>query len=62
VRKKHNDKEISEEQMFGIDEEIQKITDATMIPIDEMGRRKEAELLQIYFYVKKNKSWDYRRW
>lgn len=47
VRKKHNDKEISEEQMFTIDKEIQKITDATMIPIDEMGRRKEAELLQI---------------
>ena len=47
VRKKHNDKEISEEQMFAIDEEIQKITDATMVPIDEMGKRKETELLQI---------------
>lgn len=47
VRKKHNDKEISEEQMFGIDKGIQKMTDEIMIPVDEMGRRKEAELLQI---------------
>jgi ribosome recycling factor len=47
VRKQHNDKEISEEQMFAIDKEIQKITDETMIPVDEMGRRKEEELLQI---------------
>lgn len=47
VRKKHNDKEISEEQMFRTDEEIQKITDQIMIPVDEMGRRKEAELMQI---------------
>ena len=47
VRKEHNNKEISEEQMFAIDEDIQKITDATMLPVDEMGRRKEAELLQI---------------
>jgi ribosome recycling factor len=47
VRKQHNDKEISEEQMFGIDKEIQKITDEIMIPVDEMGRKKEAELLQI---------------
>ena len=47
VRKQHNDKDISEEQMFRIDEEIQKITDQIMIPVDEMGNRKEAELMQI---------------
>ncbi|MDO8583210.1 MAG: ribosome recycling factor [bacterium] len=47
IRKQHNDKEISEEQMFGLDKEIQKITDDTMIPVDELGRKKEAELLQI---------------
>jgi ribosome recycling factor len=47
VRKQHNDKEISEEQMFAIDKEIQKITDEIMLPVDEMGRRKEAELLRI---------------
>lgn len=47
VRKKHNDKEISEEQMYGIDQEIQKITDQIMLPVDEMGRKKELELMQI---------------
>jgi ribosome recycling factor len=47
VRKQHNDKEISEEQMYGIDQNIQKITDEIMIPVDEMGRKKEEELLQI---------------
>jgi len=47
VRKKHNDKEISEEQMYRIDQDIQKITDEIMIPVDEMGNKKEAELLQI---------------
>jgi len=47
VRKRHNDKEISEEQMYGIDQDIQKITDQIMIPVDEMGRKKEAELMQI---------------
>ena len=47
VRKQHNDKEISEEQMYAADKEIQKITDEIMIPVDELGRRKEEELLQI---------------
>ncbi|MDP2638539.1 MAG: ribosome recycling factor [Candidatus Levybacteria bacterium] len=47
VRKQHNDKEISEEQMYGIDKEIQKITDEIMIPVEEMGKRKETELMQI---------------
>ena len=47
VRKQHNDKEISEEQMFVLDKEIQKITDEVMIPVDEMGNKKEQELLQI---------------
>lgn len=47
VRKQHNDKEISEEQMYAADKEIQKITDEIMIPVDELGRRKEEELLRI---------------
>jgi ribosome recycling factor len=47
VKKQHNNKEISEEQMFTLDKEIQKITDEVMIPVEEMGRRKEAELTQI---------------
>jgi ribosome recycling factor len=47
VRKQHNDKEISEEQMFQIDKEIQKVTDEIMIPVDQMGMKKEEELMQI---------------
>lgn len=47
VRKQHNDKIISEEQMFRTDQEIQKITDEIMLPVDELGRKKEAELMQI---------------
>lgn len=47
VRKKHNDKEISEEQMYRLDQDIQKITDEIMLPVDEIGRKKEEELLQI---------------
>lgn len=47
IRKQHNEKELSEEQMFRLDEEIQKITDQIMLPVDEMGRKKEAELMQI---------------
>ncbi len=47
VRKQHNDKIISEEQMYRTDQEIQKITDEIMLPVDEIGRKKETELLQI---------------
>ena len=47
VRKKHLDKEISEEQMFRTDQEIQKVTDEIILAVDEMGRKKETELLQI---------------
>lgn len=47
IRKKHNDKVISEEQMYRLDQEIQKITDEIMIPVEEMGRKKEEELMQI---------------
>lgn len=39
--------ELSDEQIDVLDKEIQKITDEMMLPIEEMGRRKEAELLQI---------------
>lgn len=47
VRKKHNDKEISEEQMYRLDQDIQKITDAIILAVDEMGSKKEQELMQI---------------
>lgn len=47
VRKQHNDKEISEEQMYRTDQEIQKITDGIIVSVDELGRKKEEELMQI---------------
>lgn len=47
VRRKHNDKEISEEQMYKLDQDIQKITDEVILAVDEMGSKKESELLQI---------------
>jgi len=47
VRKKHISKEISEEQMYRLDQEIQKITDEIILAVDEMGRKKERELMQI---------------
>ena len=47
VRKKHIDKEISEEQMYRADQEIQKVTDDIILLVDEAGRKKEAELMQI---------------
>lgn len=47
VRKQHNNKEISEEQMYRYDQEIQKITDEIILAVDETGRKKEAELMQI---------------
>ena len=47
VRKQHIDKEISEEQMYRLDQEIQKITDEIILAVDEIGSKKEAELLQI---------------
>jgi ribosome recycling factor len=39
--------DISDEQMRAMDEQIQKITDEVMIPVDQMGIKKEEELLQI---------------
>ena len=47
VRKQHLDKVISEEQMYRKDQEIQKITDEIILAVDEMGSKKEEELLQI---------------
>ncbi len=47
VRKKHNDKEISEEQMYRLDVDIQKITDEIILAVDGMGGKKEKELMQI---------------
>ena len=47
VRKKHNEKQISEDQMYRLDQEIQEITDEIVSAVDEMGSKKEEELLRI---------------
>jgi ribosome recycling factor len=47
VKKQQSSKEISEEQLHRLDQEIQKITDEIVSAIDEMGNKKEAELMQI---------------
>lgn len=47
IRKQHLDKEISEEQMYRTDQETQKVTDGIMLLVDEMGKKKEEELMQI---------------
>ncbi|MBI2195491.1 MAG: ribosome recycling factor [Candidatus Levybacteria bacterium] len=47
VKKQHNEKTIGEDDMVRLEKEIQKATDDTMLKIDEMGKRKEEELMQI---------------
>lgn len=47
VRKQHLDKEMSEEEMYRLEKEIQKVTDEIMLQVDQMGKRKEEELTQI---------------
>ncbi len=47
VRKKHIASGMSEEEMYRLEKEIQKVTDEIIVQVDEMGRRKEEELLQI---------------
>ncbi|MEX2007421.1 MAG: ribosome recycling factor [Candidatus Levyibacteriota bacterium] len=47
VKKQYNDKTIGEDDMSRLEKEIQKVTDDTISQIDEMGKRKEEELMQI---------------
>jgi len=47
ARKQHNEKQISEEQMYRLDQDIQKITDEVILGVGEMGKKKEGELMQI---------------
>ncbi len=41
------DKEIGEDEVIRLEKEVQKATDDTMAKIDEMGKKKEEELMQI---------------
>jgi ribosome recycling factor len=47
LKKSHEAKEVSDEQLRKIEDDIQKITDDNIEQIDETGRKKEEELLQI---------------
>lgn len=47
IKKQYNNKEISEDDMVRLEKEVQKLTDEIGSSIDEMGKKKEEELLQI---------------
>ena len=47
VKRAHNDKEISDDDLHRHEKEIQKVVDDTMASIDAMGRQKEEELMQV---------------
>ncbi|MCL5970534.1 MAG: ribosome recycling factor [Patescibacteria group bacterium] len=47
IKKQYNNKEISEDEMERLEKEVQKVTDDITANIEEMGKKKEAELLQI---------------
>lgn len=47
IKKQYNDKTIGEDDQMRLEKEVQRATDDTMAQIDEMGKRKEEELLQI---------------
>lgn len=47
VKKQYNDKTISEDELVRLEKEIQKETDSIIGEIDNLGKKKEEELLQI---------------
>lgn len=47
IKKQYNDKTVGEDEMARLEKETQRATDETMGQIDEMGKKKEEELLQI---------------
>lgn len=47
IKKQYNNKEISEDDMIRLEKEVQKLTDEVVSQIEEMGKKKEQELLQI---------------
>ncbi len=46
-KKQKNDKEISEDEMFRLQEETQKLTDEFIKKIDEVARSKEKEVMEV---------------
>jgi ribosome recycling factor len=47
AKKQLNDKTISEDEMFHLEKEIQKLTDETIAELDSLGKKKEEELMVI---------------
>lgn len=47
LKKKLNDKEISEDESIREEKEIQRVTDETIASIDSLGKQKEQELMAI---------------
>jgi ribosome recycling factor len=47
VKKAHEEKEISDDDMHRHEKDIQKVIDDTIAQIDSMGKQKEEELLQV---------------
>lgn len=47
IKKHYNNKVISEDDLFRLEKETQRVTDDTISEIDTLGKRKEKELLQI---------------
>ena len=47
IKKQFNDKEISEDDVMRLEKEVQNLTDETIKTIDELGKKKEEELLSI---------------
>ena len=47
IRKAFDDKEISEDEKFRAEQDLQKITDEFMEKIEEMGKKKEGELTTV---------------
>jgi len=47
IKKKFEDKGLTEDEKFGNEKKLQEITDAFIAKIEEMGEKKKAELMQI---------------
>jgi len=47
IRQELDDKQINEDEKFRLEKEVQKITDEFIARIDELGKKKEKELLSV---------------
>lgn len=47
IKKKTNNKEISEDEMVRLEKEVQRATDDVISEIEALGKRKEEELMQV---------------